>query len=85
LLLLCYIIYNSIFFFNFIFLIFFIFTSGNHTPGTRFYSDLLDQGRSQQLEGGTADGNPEAGSLGGCAPQKLEGYTVIAGSFVAAF
>jgi len=25
------------------------------------------------------------GVWGGCAPQKLEGYTVIAGSFVAAF
>jgi len=43
------------------------------------------QGRSQVLEDGTADGNTQAGCLGGVAPQKLEGYMVIAGSFVAAF
>jgi len=43
------------------------------------------QGRRQVLEGGTADGKTEAGGLGGAAPQVLEGYMVIAGSFVAAF
>ena len=45
----------------------------------------VPQGRSQVLEGGMADGKTEAGGLGGTAPQKLEGYIVIAGSFVAAF
>ena len=46
---------------------------------------LSSQGRSQVVEGGTADGKNEAGGLGGAAPHKLEGYMVIAGSFVAAF